>query len=289
MVNIMKNGVLISIFIRRLCRHRRNEAWQQLVDKVEYYLRSCPAEEWALVFPGRADDRDTFIYHYERTKISLNTPASHWGANGISPIAPRQEAYGTTQFGNNETLLISGNSPCPCLEIARTKQPAALGTSIPYAFEAKQLAPALGIGGTWDEPALRKNTLRWKPAHIEYCMADIMPGRILLPVKDYDGCIRGLIEIRTISDMVLPLSFAQDAKNYCFPMPCNFTFEASWYLLNSEYLSKFPQAKIVLTNELGVVLGKLLTARFIFIWATLTASLPVNSIQHCREYGGSRI
>ena len=247
--------ILISMFIRRLHRCRLSEAVQQLVDKVEYYLRSCSAEEWALVFPGRADDRDTFIYNSERNKISLNTPASHWGAHGISPIAPRQEAYGTTQFGNDETLLISGYSPCPCLEIARTKQPADLGTSIPYAFEAKQLAPALGIGGTWDEPALRKKDLRWKPSKIEYCMADMTPGRILLPVKDCDGCIRGLIEIRTAPDMVLPLSYAQDAKDYCFPMACNFTFETSWNLLNVEYLPIFPQAEIVLTNELGVVLG----------------------------------
>ena len=257
MVKIMANMITIhyrSIDIQRLHRDHHAESNFQLVEKAEYYLLSCPAEEWARVIPGRADNRDTFIYNSELNKISLNTPVSPLGANGISAIAPRQEAYGAIKFGNTGTKIITDNVAYPCLRIASQRQAESSNNPIPFAQEAKQLAPVLGIRGSWDDPILRKNDLRWKESKIEYIMLNRIPNRMLLPVKDYDGSIRNLIEIRQSPDMVQPLSFAQN-MNYSAPMQCGFSFDPAWYLLNSEYLSQFPNAEVIISNELGVVLG----------------------------------
>ena len=49
---MLEIGILFSMLIRRLRRNRYYEACKQLVDKVEYYLRSCSAEEWALDVPA---------------------------------------------------------------------------------------------------------------------------------------------------------------------------------------------------------------------------------------------
>lgn len=241
--------------IKRLFRERNSESDSTLTEKCEYKLRSCPANEWSRVLPGRADNRDTFIFNSEYGKASLDTPAAPWGANGITCQTPLIESYKQTQFGISETKIVSDNRRYPCLSIAGMNLPATRSDSLNfYAMMAKQLAPVLGIHGTWDEPALRKNDLRWQESKIEYDMLNRMPDRILLPVKDYDKCIRHLIEIKQNPNMVLPLSFAQ-SENYCVPMECNFTFDPAWDLINSEYLSDFPSADVVITNELGVVLG----------------------------------
>lgn len=241
--------------IKRLFRERNRESDSMLTEKCEYKLRSCPANELAQVFPGRADDRDTFIFNSEYGKVSLGKPAAPWGKNGIPCQTPLIESFGQTQFGISTTKIVSDAQRYPCLSIAGINLPAANYNFLDsYAMTAKQLAPVLGIHGTWDEPAIRKNDLRWKESKIEYDMLNKMPDRILLPVRGYDKCIRHLIEIRQNPNMVLPLSFAQSEK-YSIPMPCNFSFDPEWNLINSEYLSDFPSADVVITNELGVVLG----------------------------------
>ena len=251
----MKISTFGSIRIQILNRKFAIELDLQLVEKTEYYLRACPAEEWGVVFQGRAEDQNTFIYNFERNKVQLNIPAAPWGANGVRMTTPLMETYHSTQFGNDETLIILAEKEYPCLAIASTEHKDVSVDPVPYIQEAKQLAPGLGIKGFWDEPVLRKSTLRWKEAKIEYKALAMFPDRILLPVKDYDGCIRNLIEIRQAPDVVLPLSFAQDVTEYCVPRPCNFSFEPSWYFINSEYVARYKNAQILITNELGVVLG----------------------------------
>ena len=240
--------------IERIHREHNEEADRQLTDKTELYLSSCSAEVWASILPGRIVDHDTFVYNTEQNKIRLNIPAAPWGANGINSTAPLIEAYQTTQFGRDATLITTTEQTYPCLEIVRTGCKDATGKEISFTQIAKQIAPVIGIEGKWDEPALRKDSLRWKNANIEYKLLPMISNRVLLPVKDYDGCIRNLLEIRQDPDMVLPFSFAQNAKDYCVPKTCNFSFEASWYLLNSEYLKIYKNAQIIITNELGVVL-----------------------------------
>lgn len=251
----METSTLGRMAIYRLDRDHHSEDVLQLVEKVEYYLSACSAEEWALILAGRVEDKDTFIYNFEQNKVCLNIPASPFGNNDISPIAPRIEEYATSEFGSDNTNIITDNSNYPCLKIIESTQTNISKESIPYAQTAKQLASVLGISGTWDEPALKKNSFRWKTSKIEYQMHSRISNRILLEVKDYDGCTRNLIEIRQSPNLVLPLSLAQDAINFCVPMHCHFSFDASWYFQNSEYLAKFKSARVVITNELGVVLG----------------------------------
>lgn len=241
--------------IERIHREHNDEADCQLTDKTELYLAGCSAEVWASILPGRIVDHDTFVYNTEQNKIRLNIPAAPWGANGINSTAPLIEAYQTTLFGRDATLITTTEQTYPCLEIVRTGCKDATGKKISFTQIAKQIAPVIGIEGKWDEPALRKDSLRWKNAKIEYKLLPMISNRVLLPVKDYDGCIRNLLEIRQDPDMVLPFSFAQNAKDYCVPKTCNFSFEASWYFLNSEYLKIYKNAQIIITNELGVVLG----------------------------------
>ena len=241
--------------IKRLFRERNRESDYMLTEKCEFKLRSCSANEWSRVLPGRANNRDTFIFNSEYGKASLDTPAAPWGINGIPCQTPLIESYEQTQFGISETKIVSDAQRYPCLSMTGIHLPTPNFYFLDaYTLAAKQLAPVLGIHGTWDEPDLRKNDLRWQESKIEYDMLNRIPGRILLPVKDSDGCIRHLIEIKQNPNMVLPLSFAQ-SENYSVPMPCNFTFDPAWDLINSEYLSDFPSADVVITNELGVVLG----------------------------------
>ena len=241
--------------IKRLFRERNRESDYMLTEKCEFKLRSCSANEWSRVLPGRANNRDTFIFNSEYGKASLDTPAAPWGINGIPCQTPLIESYEQTQFGISETKIVSDAQRYPCLSMTGIHLPTPNFYFLDaYTLAAKQLAPVLGIHGTWDEPDLRKNDLRWQESKIEYDMLNRMPDRILLPVKGYDGCIRHLIEIKQNPNMVLPLSFAQ-SENYCVPMECNFTFDPAWDLINSEYLSDFPSADVVITNELGVVLG----------------------------------
>ena len=119
---------------------------------------------------------------------------------------------------------------------------------------AEQLAPALGIYGGWIEPALVDSGNSWKEAKIEYeqyFAAKEMSDGNIYAIKDVDGYIRHLI-CENYADgkvCILPMTFAQH-PNYRTPLVCHFIFSSEWWLMGSEQLKLYPEAEVLITNEL---------------------------------------
>ena len=119
---------------------------------------------------------------------------------------------------------------------------------------AEQLAPALGIYGGWIEPALVDSGNSWKEAKIEYeqyFTAKEMSDGNIYAIKDVDGYIRHLI-CENYADgkvCILPMTFAQH-PNYRTPLVCHFIFSPEWWLMGSEQLKLYPEAEVLITNEL---------------------------------------
>ena len=119
---------------------------------------------------------------------------------------------------------------------------------------AEQLAPALGIYGGWIEPALVDSGNSWKEAKIEYeqyFAAKEMSDGNIYAIKDVDGYIRHLI-CENYADgkvCILPMTFAQH-PNYRTPLVCHFIFSPEWWLMGSEQLKLYPEAEVLITNEL---------------------------------------
>ncbi len=119
---------------------------------------------------------------------------------------------------------------------------------------AEQLAPALGIYGGWIEPALVDSGNSWKEAKIEYeqyFAAKEMSDGNIYAIKDINGYIRHLI-CENYADgkvCILPMTFAQH-PNYRTPLVCHFIFSPEWWLMGSEQLKLYPEAEVLITNEL---------------------------------------
>ena len=119
---------------------------------------------------------------------------------------------------------------------------------------AEQLAPTLGIYGGWIEPALVDSGNSWKEAKIEYeqyFAAKEMSDGNIYAIKDIDGYIRHLI-CENYADgkiCILPMTFAQH-PNYRTPLVCHFIFPREWCLMGSEQLKLYPEAEVLITNEL---------------------------------------
>lgn len=237
--------------------------------KCDFLIRAGSADDLARIMSGRVENPNVFVFNYEVNRVTLDTPAYPMAPDftdcnlPASPACiPRITGLAAISYGREEEVLASiTQATFPMLRLTDF----ALGNwKTPGCDEsdftiARRLASELGVTDTWDEPAVKKESLQWTPSKLEgeqdLRMA-VSGWRWAVPVCDTDGIVRHLIYIgRGWNGIcILPLSFAQHRK-YSAPLPCFFTFDPCWFLMNSEFLPRYPEAEVLITNEIGVVLN----------------------------------
>ena len=260
-----------NINIFKFFRFYNVESSVAIASKVNWKLQSITAREWGTIMRGRVENTNTFILN-ERQKIVLDHPmfsiAQPHSVHGvvIEPgCLPIMQFLRSINYGREEEIR---NWPCdaafPMLRINNLSLGNLFfspGIDDKDLIQARKYAPQLGICNGWDNPSARQNesNLSWRYAAIEDeqdIRELVSKNRIVLSVYDMDQIVRHLITIIPWKSgcLVLPLSFAQH-PNFSSPMSCYFAFEPCWWLYNSDYLNRFPDAEIVITNELGVALS----------------------------------
>lgn len=240
--------------------------------KCDFLIRAGSADDVAEIMSGRVENPNIFIFNNERNRIVLDTPAYPMHADftaynlPISPACmPLMMRLSDINYGREEEVLFQPVlTPFPMLRLMDftlgNQCRASSGCDELDFSVAKRFASELGVTNAWDELAVKKGSLQWKPSKVQAEQESFKyysGWRGIVPVSDNDSVIRHLMYLGIWEKdicVLLPLSFAQH-HNYSKPLPCYFTFDPGWWLMNSNHLQLYPDAEVLITNELGVTLS----------------------------------
>ena len=250
-----------NICIFRTPRDRVDEHKHCIKSELEFALRSLPIDKLQSAI-RIFEDEDKNIQFCAWLRIARDCPLHPQALACYSINDDKKRFYNQPQikqsiginYGMQQEIRMPIPGKYPMLTML-LKYLQSNGCNLKDELElAEQLAPALGIYGGWIEPALVDSGNSWKEAKIEYeqyFAAKEMSDGNIYAIKDINGYIRHLI-CENYADgkvCILPMTFAQH-PNYRTPLVCHFIFSPEWWLMGSEQLKLYPEAEVLITNEL---------------------------------------